>query len=234
MSEGSDARRFLRRRRHGVLSTLSRRFDGYPHGSAVPFVPDHVARPVILVSRLAEHTRNLEGDSRVSLLVQDGDADVQAGARLTLVGDARPGKDMELARYLNYSPGAERLLALGDFSFWTIEPRALRFIGGFGDIRWISAADYAPPRHALAGDEDAIVSHMNLEHAHNLLDYCRHYHGRDTAAATMVGIDCDGFDVRAGEVVLRFDFEPPVLDAAGARAALVAMARKAAKKARPG
>ena len=227
MSEGAQARRFLRHRRHGVLCTLSSRFDGHPYGSMVPFVLDHAARPVILVSRLAEHTRNLESDPRVSLLAHDEGPDVQAGARLTLVGDASPGKHMELARYLNYVEGAERLLELGDFSFWTIAPRALRFIGGFGDIRWVAGADYAPPANALADLEGGILSHMNQDHAEALRSYSRHYHQRDCATAAMIGIDCDGFDLRVDAGIIRFDFEEPVVDAAGARAALAAMARKA-------
>jgi putative heme iron utilization protein len=227
MSEGAEARRFLRHRRHGVLCTLSRRFDGHPYGSMVPFVLDHAARPVILVSRLAEHTRNLESDPRVSLLAHDEGHDVQAGARLTLVGDASPGKHMELARDLNYVAGAERLLELGDFSFWTIAPRALRFIGGFGDIRWVAAADYVPPANALGELEDGILSHMNQDHAEALRDYSRHYHQRDCATAAMIGIDCDGFDLRVDATIIRFDFEQPVVNAAGARAALAAMARKA-------
>lgn len=228
MGEGAEARRFLRRRLHGVLGTISRRLGGYPYGSLVPFVLDHAARPVILVSRMAEHTRNLDADPRVSLLVHEDSPDVQAGARLTLVGDARPGKEMELARYFHYAPGAERLLELGDFSFWTIVPKTLRFIGGFGDIRWVAAEDYAPPDHALERQEDEIVSRMNRDHAHNLRDYCRHYHGRDVESVVMIGIDCDGFDVRAdaSPAPLRFDFEEPVADAASARAALLAMARR--------
>ncbi len=224
---GAAARRFLRRKRHGLLCTLSRRFDGHPYGSVVPFVLDHAARPVILVSRLAEHTRNLESDPRVSLLAHDEGQDVQAGARVTLVGDASPGTQMESARYLNYVSGADRLLELGDFSFWTITPRALRFVGGFGDIRWITPDDYAPPDHALADLENGILARMNQDHAAALSDYCRRYHQRDCATATMIGIDCDGFDVRANGEVLRFSFDEPVTDAASARAALAAMARTA-------
>jgi putative heme iron utilization protein len=265
MGEGAEARRFLRRSRHGVLCTLSRRFDGHPYGSVAPFALDHAARPVILVSRLAEHTRNLESDPRVSLLAHEAERDVQAGARLTMVGDASPGKEIATARYSSYVPGADRLLELGDFSFWTIAPRALRFIGGFGDIRWITAEDYAPPANGLAELEDGILAHMNRDHTGALRDYCRHYHQRDCAAATMIGIDCDGFDVSCdserpltesrpassdsasaaiplpgshpqpevgapappSSVLLRFDFEEPVVDAASARAALAAMARKA-------
>jgi putative heme iron utilization protein len=227
MAGGDEARRFLRRRRHGTLCTLSGRFDGHPYGSVAPFVLDHEARPVILVSRLAEHTRNLESDRRVSLVAHHEAQDAQAGARLTLVGDASPGMRMASVRYLSYVPDAQRLLELGDFSFWTIAPRAIRFIGGFGDIRWIAAGDYAPPAHALSAAEGDILSHMNRDHLPALRDYCRHYHGRACEAPAMIGIDCDGFDVRSAEGVLRFDFETPVTDATSARAALVAMARNA-------
>lgn len=230
MSEGAEARRFLRGRRHGVLSTLSRRHDGYPFGSVVPFVLDHEARPAIFISRLAEHTRNIEADSRVSLLVNDAGDDVQAGARLTLLGDAaRAGGDIEAlrVRYLNYHPAAGQLMALGDFAFYVVTPRALRFIGGFGHIHWVTAASYLPAVNHLSQQEPDIVAHMNTEHAHNLREYCHHYHGRTVHEARMAGIDCDGFDVRADGELLRFEFERPITDASSAREALVAMAGKA-------
>lgn len=248
MSPGEQARRYLRARRHGVLSTLSRKFPGYPFGSVTPFVLDAAARPVILVSRLAEHTRNIEADPRVSLTVHDAGEDVQVGARITLMGDAaRAEADLDVlhARYLSYFPEAGRLLALGDFAFYRVEPRQLRTIGGFGDIQWIMADAYAPPANRLAGEEESILAHMNADHAHTLREYCRHYHGRTVQEARMAGIDCDGFDLRAdlarppeshpasrapappSGVLLRIDFERPVTDAAGAREALAALARKA-------
>jgi putative heme iron utilization protein len=228
MSAGREARLYLRRRHYGVLSTLSRKFAGYPFGSVVPYVLDHAARPVILISRLAEHTKNIDADPRVSLLVSDPSDDVQAGARLTLIGDAvRDGGEIGLARHLNYSPGSERLIALGDFTFYVISPRALRFIGGFGDIHWISAESYSPPPNALAAAEDAIVTHMNAEHAHTLRDCCRFYYQRNADTAVMIGIDCDGFDVRADGAILRFEFDDAVTDAPRARKALIGMAEKA-------
>lgn len=229
MSQGTGARRYLRRRRHGTLSTLSRKLPGYPFGSVVPFVLDHDARPVIFISRLAEHTRNIDADPRTSLLVSDAGDDVQAGGRLTLVGDAAlAGGDLDAlrARYLNYVPGAQTVMALGDFAFYSITPRALRFIGGFGDIQWISPAAYAPPANQLAEHEGAILAHMNGEHARNLRDYCRFYHQRDIETTNMIGVDCDGFDIRTDRDVLRFEFEQPVTSAASAREALVAMAHK--------
>src|SRR6187455_2488825 len=213
MSEGDNARRYLRRFRHGVLSTLSKKFAGYPFGSVVPCVTDHAARPVILISGLAEHTKNIAADARVSLLVRDADIDPQEGARLTLIGDARPaGADGSAiqTRYLRFFPAAERLLALGDFAFFHIEPVALRYIGGFGAIHWITAASYAPPANTLAAIEEDIIAHMNADHAAALRDYCRHAGRQEPASISMVGIDCDGFDVRADAELLRFDFAQPV------------------------
>jgi hypothetical protein len=230
MNAGVEARRYLRRHRHGVLSTISKKLDGYPFGSVAPCVLDHAARPAIFISRLAEHTRNIEADSRVSLLVHDAGTDAQAAARLTLVGNATRVADDAAAlqaRYLRYFPDAGRLVALGDFAFYRIEPVTLRFIGGFGAIHWISAASYAPPPNTLAGCESDIVAHMNADHAAALRDYCRHARRTHTAAVTMIGIDCDGFDVLADGEPLRYEFAEPVVDATAARAALVAMAHQA-------
>ena len=229
MSQGAEVRAYLRRRHHGVLSTISQKLGGYPFGSVVPYLLDHDGRPVIFISRLAEHTKNVEADPRVSLLVADAGADVQAGARLTLVGEAHRIEDQEAprGRYLRYFPDAERLLALGDFAFYAIAPKTVRYIGGFGDIHWVSRAAYAPPPGRIAEQEEDIVAHMNADHAATLRDYCRHYHGRTVRKAQMIGIDCEGFDLRADDHVVRFKFERPVTDAASAREALAALAKKA-------
>lgn len=228
--EGAEARRYLRSQRHGALATISKKLAGYPFGSLVPFVLDHAAQPVIFISRLAEHTRNIDVNPRVSLLVHEPATDVQAAARLTLVGDAArvtSGLDALRARYLNHFPGAERLFALGDFSFYRIAPVMLRFIGGFGAIHWISAGSYAPPANQFEADEPAIVAHMNTDHRHNLRDYCRHHRQINAGEVAMAGIDCDGFDVRADGKLLRFEFEQPVTNAEGARQALTTMAQRA-------
>lgn len=229
MTGGREARTFLRAQHAGVLSTLSAKLGGYPFGSIVPFVLDPECRPVILVSTLAEHTRNLAADPRASLIVHQYAADVQAGGRLTFVGDGNPLADdaRARARYLRYFPAAQELLALGDFSFRAIAPKHLLFIRGFGRIHWIDAADFAPPASTLADAEEAIVEHMNADHVAALGDCCRHYHGLVPVDVAMIGIDCDGFDVRADGRLLRFEFADEVTNAGKAREALVAMARTA-------
>lgn len=226
--KGARARRLLRVCRGGTLSTLSVRHAGYPFGSVVPFILDHAARPVLLVSRLAEHTRNMQADPRVSLLAREDGADLQAGARVTVIGRASPlssGEDAVAARWLRYFPDAGELLALGDFSFWRIEPEGARYIAGFGAIHWIAAAALRAPANTLADAEEGIVAHMNADHAHNLRDYARALHDVD-AEARMAGVDCEGFDLRVPERLLRVDFAAPAADAQAVRDELVRLAER--------
>jgi putative heme iron utilization protein len=103
----------------------------------------------------------------------------------------------------------------------------LRFIGGFGAIHWIPAASYAPVPNQLAEQESEIVTHMNTEHAQSLRDFFGHQPQAGANEVAMVGIDCDGFDVRADGELLRLAFDEPVANAADARRALVAMAKQA-------
>lgn len=206
----------------GVLSTLSRRFAGYPYGSVVPFVLDHDARPTVLVSRLAEHTLNLEADSKTSLVVRrDGD-DPQAGARLTLLGNAvrfECSPPMR-ARFLRFQPQSQQLMDLGDFSYWHIAPLALRFIAGFGAVRWMPASEFGPPSDALAQVESDIVAQVNAGSPDALRTCCLQALGRAIDEAVVLGVDCDGFDVRADAVRLRFDFPEAAPDADSVRRAI--------------
>lgn len=226
MSNAREARRHLHAAEFGMLATRSRRFPGYPFGSIVPFVLDHAARPAFFISRLAEHRKNIDADGRVSLLAHAPAEHLLAGARLTLVGDAeQAGDDGALReRYLRYVPGAAQLLELGDFDIYRIAPVAVRFIAGFGAVHWLSAADFAPGASLEAIEAD-VLAHMNADHRRALEDCCRQLHGVAAQRVEMIGIDCDGFDVRADGRRLRFPFESEVKDAAQARDALARMAR---------
>lgn len=207
-SNARHVRCLLRACDQGVLSTLSRRFPGYPYGSVVPFVLDHQGQPTILVSRLAEHTLNLEADARTSLVVRHERDDPQAGARLTLLGNASRvecGPPMR-ARFLRYQPQAQQLLGLGDFSYWRIAPLELRFIAGFGAVRWLPASEFAPPPNTLAQAESDIVANLSAGHPDALRACCRRSLGSAVNNVAVLGVDCDGFDVRADSVRLRFDF----------------------------
>ncbi len=234
MNLATEARQFLRSTRSGILSTYSAKYDGYPFGSVAPFVLDHAGNPIILISNIAEHTKNITANPKISLLVFAGAEDLQANARLTLLGEAvlidKSADELLRARYLRYLPQAETYFDMHDFAFYRIQPTYVRYIGGFGKMSWMEADNVAAPANQLAEIESGILAHMNTDHADSLLTYCKHFHGIEPQQAEMIGIDCDGFDVRIHDTanasqILRFTFESPVTDAASARAALVTMAK---------
>lgn len=229
MNHGDEARRFVRGQQSGVLSTHSQRLQGFPFGSVAPFVLDHSGCPVVLISTLAEHTKNLDADPRCSLIVQPYSPDMQVVGRATLIGRAArlADKDALGPRYLRYHPQAEAYFAMHDFHFYRIEPVRVRWIGGFGRIHWVEPEQYLLSESALAQEETGILEHMNADHAEALADICRPLHGIESARAEMIGIDPEGFDVRCTGRILRCDFASRVDDATQARAALVAMAREA-------
>jgi hypothetical protein len=208
-SSASAARQLLRAHRYGALCTLSKKFDGHPFGSIAPYLVDHDGSLLILISTLAEHTKNIQHDPRVSLITHNQeDPHIQTQGRITVVGEAVPVAERELAgkRYLRYFPEAQTYFAMHDFSFYRIVPRALRYIGGFGDIHWVKAENYLVPLHPLATEEDALLDKVNSV--------------RSVSQGRVIGIDCDGFDLRMNERSVRHDFPTPALDAAQALALL--------------
>jgi len=225
MSRAREARELVRRHRSGVLSTHSAKFPGYPYGSALPHICDHAGRPIVLISHLAEHTHNLEADPRVSFIVCASGPDLQAQPRVTVLGTAHPSPDQDAigSRYLRFYPEHEQYLQIGGFRFFAIEPIQVRFIQGFGGLHWIAGESYLA-RNPLEDAEAGILEHMNQDHADALRDYCRHVHGVTPTHAEMVGIDSDGFDLRADGSLLRIPFPEAVENPGGVRTALIALA----------
>lgn len=234
----AEARQFLRATHSAMLSTVSVKYPGYPFGSVAPFILDHNGQPIILISSIAEHTKNIMANPKVSLMVFSGDDDLQASARLTLVGLATEidKTDPNLCeRYLRYFPQAESYFSMHDFSFYRINIQQARYIAGFGKMDWLASTEitgsYLTTVSKLASQETAIINHMNADHIHSLIAYCKHYHDLDVSNPEMIGIDSEGFDVRVqvtpigAQKTVRFNFEQPIHDAQSARMALVAMSK---------
>jgi putative heme iron utilization protein len=219
----------MRSHRSGVLSTHSVKHPGYPYGSALPQVTDHAGRPVVLISHLAEHTHNLEADPRASFIVYAQGSDLQALPRVTLLGETRPVADQETiaARYLRFFPDHEQYLQIGGFRFFALDPLQVRYIQGFGGLHWIAGDSYlAASPTAMAEAEPSVLEHMNADHRDALREYCRTTYDIDPNDVDMIGVDCDGFDVRADDSLLRFAFEEPVTAPAQLRAVFTALSRK--------
>ena len=151
------ARELLLKEYRGVLSTHSKAMPGFPFGSVVPYCLDAQGCPLILISRIAQHTHNLKQDAKCSLFVGErGAEDVQAVGRLTLLAEARQLCDQAAieaaaARYYRYFPESQNYHRAHDFDFWLLAPVRWRYIGGFGAIHWLAQVALANPFAAAAG-----------------------------------------------------------------------------------
>jgi len=221
------ARKLLNHQSVGVLSTHSLDVEGYPFGSIAPYALNYESEPTILISELAQHTRNIKRNSKVSLTVFNQCVDdPQSNARLTWIGDAElidPGETDLRERYLRYFPSAESYFQTHDFSFYRIRLQRARFIGGFGLIFWIER-DSMLVRNPFRESEKGIVEHMNQDHQKALFHYCRVLEREPVDAVKMTGIDSEGFDMLADGRKLRIDFESRIETVEEARANLIKLA----------
>lgn len=141
------SRRLLRAARQGALATLALDPVGFPYTSLVAVADDGEGRPLLLLSSLAEHTRNLAAHPEASLLVTTGgDGDPLAAARVTLLGPCAPVPEADepaaRQRYLDAHPSAQAYAGFRDFRLFRLSPVALRYIEGFGRMSWVDASDY--------------------------------------------------------------------------------------------
>ncbi|MBI5165493.1 MAG: DUF2470 domain-containing protein [Magnetospirillum sp.] len=221
-------RRVARACRKASLGTLTAECAD-PYVSLVTVALDHDLAPVLLLSGISDHTRNIAADPRVSLLF-DGTAafaNPQQGPRVTLMGTARPCDDARLtARFLALHPGARLYAGFGDFRFWRVEPERVHFVGGFGRAVWFDAPFGLTSAAAVAAAEPDILAHMNAEHADAVAAMAKAA-GGEGDAWRMVALDPDGCDLAGGETTLRLGFPTPIADAGDARTALVALAQAA-------
>ena len=230
------ARTLVARIPTGTLCTLALEPQGYPYGSFVTVAFDE-GDPTFLISGLAEHTKNLERDPRASLMVaENGAVDPLANGRVTMLGPCtRVEGDEGRARaaFLTVHPNAAYYADFRDFAFWKLRVNAIRYIGGYGRMSWITQDEWqAAEADPLAPYAAGAVAHMNADHADAMVLYCRAFSkATEVASATMTGVDRYGFDLSAktpeGPRPIRVAFAKPVTTPDELRAALVAMAKDA-------
>jgi putative heme iron utilization protein len=226
--------------RSATLCTLAREPAGYPYGSLVTVAVDGLGRPLFLLSNLAEHTGNLRARPETSVLLTEplGTHDQPlALGRVTLLGRcsrvAAGEASLVRAVFLAKQPGASYYVDFEDFAFYRLEPEALRYVGGFGRMSWVSPDDYrtAEP-DPLRGDAPGILAHMNGDHAAASLAYARSLAGvTDATAATMTAVDRYGFDLAvttpAGPRATRLAFDEPVSTTDEVRRAMIDLVQRA-------
>jgi putative heme iron utilization protein len=231
---GRLARSLLRRSRQGALATLSLG-SGDPYCSLVNVASHADGSPILLISRLALHTRNILGDSRVSLMLDERAAgDPLEGSRIMLAGRAIEARGEDIAimrrRYLSAHPSAEVFVNFKDFSFFRIQVQGAHLVAGFGRI-----VDLEPDRFltdisdagALLEAEQDAVEHMNADHRETMNLYATRLLNAGSADWVCTGCDPDGIDLATGSTALRLDFPRRIVTPAALRQVLKELADQA-------
>ena len=221
-----------------TLSTQSRKHSGFPFGSLMPFASDGAGRAIFLISNMAMHTQNLRADPRCSLFIGQAaaDGDALGAARATIVGNAEPVPEEDLASvretYLSRHENSRYWVDFADFHFFRLEPIDLYYVGGFGVMGWVQADDY---KHGvpdpLADAAPGIIAHMNDDHVDSMILLARSHSGLEASEAVMTSVDRLGFSLRLktseGMKGSRINFLREVSNAQETRTVLVEMVRQA-------
>ena len=223
-----NARELLLKEYRGALSTHSKSMPGFPFGSVVPYCLDGQGRPLILISRIAQHTHNLQRDPKCSLLIGERDAqDVQAVGRITVLAEAAQLTDPEAIeaaaqRYYRYFPESADYHSAHDFDFWVLVPVRYRYIGGFGAIHWFDDVALANPFFGTG--ETSMVEHMNQDHAKAIAHYVELAGLPASEPAQLVGIDSEGMHLRIAHSLYWLGFGRVCNTPTQVREALVSLA----------
>jgi putative heme iron utilization protein len=228
----------LRRSRQGALATLMAG-SGDPYCSLVNVATASDGAPIILISRLAVHTKNVLADSRVSLMLDErAPGDPLEGARIMLSGTAERSsennRDALRRRYLNAHPSAADYADFADFSFFLIRPATTHLVAGFGRIVDLKPEQFltdVSDAAALLEAEQGAVEHMNADHRDALGLYATKLLGAEAADWRCSGCDPDGLDLMAEGRTLRLDFPERVTSPGALRKMLVRLADEARAKA---
>jgi len=229
------AKTLLRVTRIGTLATLDRN-SGHPFASLVNVATDADGAPLILVSKLATHTANLECDGRASLLLAEtGKGDALAHPRLTVLGtfEAVSRDSAEepriRRRFLARHPKSELYAGFGDFAFWRMGVVSAHLNGGFARAADLAAADVltdvSDARTLIEAEADAIA-HMNADHAEACQLYATKLLGAPDGKWTCVGIDPEGLELQGGGTALRLFFPQRVTAPGPLRAVLKQLAEQ--------
>ena len=226
------ARRLMRSLDTASLATLLLD-EGWPYASLVLVASDIDGSPLLLLSSLAEHSRNIARDARVSLLFDgtSGHDSRLTGPRVTVLGRAASTTEpRHRARFLARHPDAGIYVDFRDFAFYRVAVERAHLVAGFGAIHWIAGSELLPGGAGdlpVAAAEAEVVEHMNSHHADAVQLLARASTDAAGEGWIMTGCDPEGADLRRGGTVLRLWFDKPVRDAEGARAELVRLVKRA-------
>jgi putative heme iron utilization protein len=230
----SAAKRLMREARSGALATLMTG-SGDPYCSLVNTASAADGSPLLLISRLALHTKNILADARVSLMLDERkEGDPLQGARVMLLGTAVQTDSADARRrYLTQQPEAEMFAGFADFAFYDIRLKGAHLVAGFGRIVDLKPADLLTDlvgAESLVAAEPEVIEHMNADHAEACRLYATRLLGAPDGEWRCAGCDPDGLDLQNGRTGLRLPFSQRVTTPGVLRAVLKALADQARNK----
>jgi heme iron utilization protein len=204
------AKKLLREGRSGALATLMPG-SGDPYCSLVNVATAADGAPLLLISRLAVHTKNILADRRVSLMIDERkEGDPLQGARVMLMGTAAASDDPDIRRrYLDRQPEAEMFAGFADFAFYLVTLKSAHLVAGFGRIVDLAPSDILTETGdaaELVAAEPEILAHMNGDHADAVRLYATRLLGAPDGEWRCVGCDPEGLELQQGRTALRLPF----------------------------
>jgi putative heme iron utilization protein len=225
------AKKLMREARSGALGTLMAG-SGDPYCSLVNVAMTADGTPLLLISRLAVHTKNVLADPRASLMLDERKAgDPLQGARVMLMGTvAKTESQQARRRYLSYQPEAEMFAGFADFAFYELKLKGAHLVAGFGRIVDLKPQDLLTDlagAEAMVDAEAGAIEHMNADHADTCRLYATKLLGAPDGDWRCVGCDPEGLDLQHERVGLRLPFPQRVTQPGVLRAVLKQLADRA-------
>lgn len=227
------SRNLVRSKEKAVLATVMRETEGDPYASLVLTASDHQGNPLIYISDLAEHTKNIWENKRASMLFEHtgGLNDPLSGARVTLQGTMEETEDPIICeRFFRRHEQSRSYGKAHKFFLYRLNVERTHLIAGFGRIHWIDAKDALYDISAiedLAASEERIVTHMNEDHQDSIDLIANNLLSKEGEGWKMIGIDPEGFDMRLRDQVARKEFDEPLKSADESRPVLVDLVKQA-------
>ena len=220
----------MRNCREGVLSTVSKKYEGYPFGSFVTFISGADRSIIFYASDIAQHTINLKNNSKACItLFNLSEGDKQDSARLSLLGDVKKiDKDVEeiSRQFIEFFPESSQYSNMHDFNFYKLNISQVRWIGGFGKIAWLSSTNWNPIRPKWLKKEHSMIEHMNEDHSNSIVSALNAKLGIKDKHARMLRLTMDGYYVSSKNKIYFLDFNLPCFTVKQYRDKLVEQAKE--------
>lgn len=232
----NDATLLLRKQHSGVLSTISVSVTDYPFGSVTPFLLNGDGDMIIYASDIAQHSKNIRANNKVSVFIHDAaNSDSQASARVTVIGNATADSvsDADQQRYFRLFPQAKDYQQTHDFRFYLITVVRVRYIGGFGEIYWLSEALWRQSFVNIDATEVGAIAHMHQDHsdalqaiAHSVCD-AKLSDPPDPTSVQLLSIVHNGIHLKIHQNITFVPFPRPMVQPQDLRKAVVELTQHA-------